>query len=469
MSSYAISNPALNPKRVFILQKSELENRYDPSWYVYLQSIQGFKHKKVAFKSLLLNNPQYGANEIGINRETNNEPRYIRITDINEFGELENVLGKTASTIEEKYFLQENDLLLARSGNTVGKSYLHKNKGYDCFFAGYMIRFKIDETKVLPKYIFAYTQTELYKKWVKAIQRTTGQPNINAEEYRSLEIPLPDKKIQEKVIETYFDFIFQKQTNEAEAEKLLASIDDYLLNELGITLPTPTENTLKNRMFIRTFKQIQNKRVDPFFHQDKFINNLEIIEKGKYPVKQLKEIISGGLIKGSLPKQDEKDGECSVVQINSINNDGTISLDDLLTAKPIFSNSQKLSENDVLVVITGATIGKIAFWNYEGEYFLGGDIVKFQTNEFAENSFVYNYLRSCLMQTEIKRNVTGATNGHLAPSDVANLPIPVPPLDKQKEIADHITEIRNQAQALKDKTKGLLKKASEEIEEILLN
>jgi restriction endonuclease S subunit len=332
-----------------------------------------------------------------------------------------------------------------------------------------MIRFKIDETKVLPKYIFAYTQTELYKKWVKAIQRTTGQPNINAEEYRSLEIPLPDKKIQEKVIETYFDFIFQKQTNEAEAEKLLASIDDYLLNELGITLPTPTENTLKNRMFIRTFKQIQNKRVDPFFHQDKFINNLEIIEKGKYPVKQLKEIISGGLIKGSLPKQDEKDGECSVVQINSINNDGTISLDDLLTAKPIFSNSQKLSENDVLVVITGATIGKIAFWNYEGEYFLGGDIVKFQTNEFAENSFVYNYLRSCLMQTEIKRNVTGATNGHLAPSDVANLPIPVPPLDKQKEIADHITEIRNQAQALKDKTKGLLKKASEEIEEILLN
>jgi hypothetical protein len=77
MSSYAISNPALNPKRVFILQKSELENRYDPSWYVYLQSIQGFKHKKVAFKSLLLNNPQYGANEIGINRETNNEPRYI--------------------------------------------------------------------------------------------------------------------------------------------------------------------------------------------------------------------------------------------------------------------------------------------------------------------------------------------------------------------------------------------------------
>jgi restriction endonuclease S subunit len=77
-NTYTISNPALNLKRVFILQKSEVEKRYDPSWYVYLQSIHGFKHKKVAFKSLLFNNPQYGANEIGINRESN------KSQDINE-------------------------------------------------------------------------------------------------------------------------------------------------------------------------------------------------------------------------------------------------------------------------------------------------------------------------------------------------------------------------------------------------
>lgn len=73
------------------------------------------------------------------------------------------------------------------------------------------------------------------------------------------------------------------------------------------------------------------------------------------------------------------------------------------------------------------------------------------------------------MQTEIKRNITGATNGHLAPEDIAHLPIPIPPLTKQQEIADHITSIRQQAQQLKDKTSELLKQASEEIEKILLN
>ena len=90
MKDYTISK-SLNSKRVFILQKSELEKRFDPSWYIYLQSIQGFKHKNVALKNLLLENPQYGANEIGISRETNTEPRYIRITDINEFGEFKHV------------------------------------------------------------------------------------------------------------------------------------------------------------------------------------------------------------------------------------------------------------------------------------------------------------------------------------------------------------------------------------------
>ena len=188
--AYKIS-PTLNPNKVFLVKNSEIEKRLDPSWYVYLRSVKGFKFNIVALKKLLIDNPQYGANEVGIERKTNTEARYIRITDINDFGELENELGKTATTIEEKYFLKENDLLLARSGNTVGKSYMHKDVGYNCFFAGYMIRFKIDSSKVLPKYIFAYTQTNLYKKWIKAIQRTTGQPNINAEEYKSLDIPLP--------------------------------------------------------------------------------------------------------------------------------------------------------------------------------------------------------------------------------------------------------------------------------------
>ncbi|TAG56291.1 MAG: restriction endonuclease subunit S [Cytophagales bacterium] len=467
MSSYSIS-PKLKPNRVFILQKSELENRYDPSWYVYLQSIQGFKHKKVAFKSLLLNNPQYGANEIGINRETNIEPRYIRITDINEFGELENVLGKTASTIEEKYFLQENDLLLARSGNTVGKSYLHKNKGYDCFFAGYMIRFKIDETKVLPKYIFAYTQTELYKKWVKAIQRTTGQPNINAEEYRSLEIPLPDKKIQEKVIETYFDFISQKQTNEAEAEKLLASIDDYLLKELEITLPTPPENMLKNRMFTTTIKGISGKRLDPFYHQIKFTETINSIQKSKFKKGLIQHLIID--LKNGIEVREYVEVGIRYLRVTDLTKNGINNK----SPKFVASDNEipdriKLSADCILVSRSGS-LGLVNIVDNETiNSILSSHIFKLELNtKLVLPIYMEAFLRSTIGQIQIFRNNNGGVIPEINQDALKSIIVVVPPIDKQKEIAEHITNIRNQAQALKDKTKDLLKKASEEIEEILL-
>jgi restriction endonuclease S subunit len=281
-----------------------------------------------------------------------------------------------------------------------------------------------------------------------------------------LSLPIIEDK---RILQITSEVITLKKQNEKEANELLATIDDYILKALGITLPNQTENNLQNRMYSTSLKSITNKRFDSFFHQKKFTNNLNAIANGKYKVMPLREIMNGNLIKGSLPKHDEKEGDNLVVQINSINPDGTIELDDLLTSKNIFSSDQKLNKGDILVVITGATIGKIAYWQYDGDFYLGGDIVKFQSNSFFDSSFVYHFLRSSVIQTEIKRNITGATNGHLAPEDVKQLPIPVPPMVKQKEIADHITTIRQQAQKLKNKTRVTLAQAGKEIESILLS
>ncbi|MDX2128362.1 MAG: restriction endonuclease subunit S [Chloroherpetonaceae bacterium] len=471
MSSYTIS-PTLNKSRVFILQKSELEKRWDPSWYIYLQSIQGFKDKKVPVKNLLLENPQYGANEIGIERLSNTEPRYIRITDINDFGELENVLGKTASVIEEKYFLNENDLLLARSGNTVGKSYLHKNVGYNCFFAGYMIRFKLDQTKVLPEYIFAYTQTEFYKKWIKAIQRTTGQPNINAEEYRSLEIPLPEKSTQDKIVKIYFDFIAQKQNNEAEADKLLSSIDDYLLKELGIKLPEPPKNTLKNRMFTRTLKEISNNRFDPFYHKeefavlDKILDNkmfikfstlIQVITKGETPLWKGESYVDSGI---------------PFLKVQNISSDGIFGEITFITEELHKKMTRSILKGGELLYTMAGSIGIATYLPIDfGEANINQAIAKIilKDNLEIDKSFLLYIINSKICKKQAERFLTVSAQPNINFDQIKAIKVPVPPLDKQKEIVEHITGIRQQAQQLKDKTNELLKKASEEIEEILLN
>lgn len=67
-------------------------------------------------------------------------------------------MGATVTNVEDKYVLNENDIVLARSGATVGKSYIHKQLPYTCLYAGYLIRFIVDAKKILPDY-FLYTHS----------------------------------------------------------------------------------------------------------------------------------------------------------------------------------------------------------------------------------------------------------------------------------------------------------------------
>ena len=125
-------------------------------------------------------------------------------------------LGVTAQNIDSAYFLRDGDILFARSGNTVGKTYLHRIKDIqdECIYAGYMIRFRFTDA-VLPEYVFAYTQTSYYHEWVQMVQRTAGQPNINAQEYRGMTIPVPPLTVQKRIAST-------ASSIRAEARKLKA-------------------------------------------------------------------------------------------------------------------------------------------------------------------------------------------------------------------------------------------------------
>lgn len=144
----------MDNNKIFTIQRSEIEGRVDPKMTLYNRKVTLSIYPKVKFKSLLTAKPRYGANEPGILRTDNKEPRYIRITDIDENGLIDfNEMGATAKIIESEYVLNYNDILIARSGATVGKAYIHKSAPYKCFYAGYLIRFMVDEQKVLPDYI----------------------------------------------------------------------------------------------------------------------------------------------------------------------------------------------------------------------------------------------------------------------------------------------------------------------------
>jgi len=292
--------------KIFLVNSKELEGRLDPIMSLYQRKITKFKYTTQNLSSLLKQKPQYGANEASKPRFSLQEPRYVRITDIDEYGLLKNNIGVTAESIDNQYILNDNDILFARSGATVGKTYIHKlyNINYSCFFAGYMIRFVVDETKISPDYVFAYTQLKTYSKWVNSIQRAAGQPNINSEEYKSLKIPIPPKEIQDKIVAKMDHAYAAKKQKELEAQQLLESIDDYLLGELGIELPEPEENTIKNRIFIRNLSEVSGDRFDPYFYMITFKRIEDVINQLSFPSIRLGDIFE--INRGGSPRPINK-------------------------------------------------------------------------------------------------------------------------------------------------------------------
>jgi type I restriction enzyme S subunit len=126
-------------------------------------------------------------------------PRYIRITDITDSGDLTPDAVSPAGDASEwaAYSLEPGDVLFARSGATVGKTYLHRQSYGRSVFAGYLIRFRVRPDRILPEYLFHFTRTSAYRRWVAARQRVVAQPNINAQQYgQELYIPCPPLELQ---------------------------------------------------------------------------------------------------------------------------------------------------------------------------------------------------------------------------------------------------------------------------------
>lgn len=191
-----IKFPATQEKKkgIYFSKYSDV-NRWDV--WIYESIGQSRKYRNGIFQELIIGAPMYGANVKAIEAET--DVRYIRITDINEDGTL-NEDFVSAEKVEEKYLLKENDFLIARSGNTVGKTFLYKNENGKAIFAGYLVKYELNTDKVNPEYLLYFTKSKLFKNWIKSNQRISGQPNINGQEYLFSPIVIPPIKIQEQLV-----------------------------------------------------------------------------------------------------------------------------------------------------------------------------------------------------------------------------------------------------------------------------
>lgn len=183
--------------------------------------------KWMKLKYLVTENLQYGANEAGVDFSSD-LPRYIRITDIDSNGKLknENKLSLTEE-IARNFILDEGDILFARSGASVGKTFIYKSEYARAGFAGYLIRAKLNKSIINPQFFFYFTNSSFYEIWKNGIFIQSTIQNIGADKYSELQVPVPPLTSQLSLI-TFLD----QKCSEIDAlitkkEQLVVELESY--------------------------------------------------------------------------------------------------------------------------------------------------------------------------------------------------------------------------------------------------
>ena len=150
---------------------------------------------------------------------------YLRITDINDDGTLNKNDLKSVDDVDAKnYLLNENDVVFARTGNSTGKAYYYDKMDGELVYAGFLIKFSLDPSKINPKFMKYYVLSKDYKGWVNSMCTGSTRPNINAKMYGNMELILPPREQQDFLVN-----ILGEIDNKIEINKRInKNLDDIL-------------------------------------------------------------------------------------------------------------------------------------------------------------------------------------------------------------------------------------------------
>ena len=152
-------------------------------------------------RSLIIGRLTYGANAAAEHNDTT-WPRYLRITDFSKNGKLrKDTFRSLPPDIAKDYLVEPGDVLLARSGATVGKAFLVDDQAGTACHAGYLIRARINRKLLDPSLFFAFTQCAAFEKWKDSTFIISTIQNISAEKYSDLPVPVPPRSEQDVILQ----------------------------------------------------------------------------------------------------------------------------------------------------------------------------------------------------------------------------------------------------------------------------
>ena len=508
----------IDPNKVFIVNRSELEGRIDSTFYVnkpdFHNTIRLSKIAKIKGGKRIPRDADYS--------DIDTPNLYLRVTDIDESTEFNYLNFKNISDeLYEKlkrYEVFENELIISIAG-TVGKTKVVKNipDKKRVILTENCVKI-LTNSDILPQYLNIVLQTNFLQKQIEISYIQTTIPKLGIDKILGLKIPqIPPLEIQQQIVNLYEKAYTEKQQKEAEAQKLLDSIDDYLLGELGITLPKEEEHLLQNtdknssynldndnplvkkgRLFLTNLSEVTGKRIDSKGYDIKtklLKNSIDNIDSKKFIILPLKSFIiqsiagNWGIDENEEIEENEKYQKCLVIRATEFDNQYNLNLDNSrvkyrLIKKNILSKID-LKENDLLIEKSGGSpdqpVGRIAIIT---QNIIKNNILCYSNfihkirvdNKKINPKYLFCFLKM-MHNIRLTEAMQSQTNGirNLIMSTYLNQNIVIPisengiiDIQKQTEIANRITAIREEAKKLQLEAINILETAKRDIEQMIL-
>ena len=415
--------------------------RVDPKHYALRESLSS-PYPLAQLGALVRTEPDYGLSARAVARRSAAEPRYIRITDFGEDGVEPGHTFVTPEVIESGYDLALGDILFARTGS-VGKTYIHEDTSEPAIFAGYCIRFQFDATRALPGFVYWWTKTAAYARWVAAIRRPSVQANINKEEFKSCLIPLPPVARQGELVAAMATARAERRDKVVAADKLLAGLDDFVLGELGIERPAA-----EGRRVFGVKRGIATHRFDPHFHAPDFVRNAETLSQ--IHCEPLGSIAT--FSKEIWRPQDHTAATFRYIEISAVSpQTGQAIWSEVPTLKAPSRARMQVQPGDIIVSLTRPHHGSIALLDddFEGCIASTGFAVIRDAAGGVLRDYLWCVLRAQFCLRQMLQRASGGNYPAITEEELAKIQVPVPDLETQSGIVAEVQKRHNQAARLR--------------------
>jgi len=391
----------------------------------------------VKLGSVLKEKPKYGINAAAV-EYSDDLPTYLRITDIDDSG---NYKPEKKASVNDKdyknYILKENEIVFARTGATVGKSYLYNEKDGELIYAGFLIRVSPNTKKLNSIFLKNFTDTHKYWNWIQLMSARSGQPGVNGEEYSIMPIPLPPLKEQEKIAEilTTWDEAISKQ------EELIKAKEEQKKGLMQKLL----SGEVRFGGFSDEWEEVKLDKL-VFFQEGPGVRNTQYRKSG------VKLLNVGNLNNNTL---------------NLSSTETYISEEEAYGAYKHFL----VDEGDLLISCSGINSEsfkkKIAFAKKEDlPLCMNTSTMRFKNfkNKLLLE-YLYFFFQTLFFEKQVFGVLTGSAQFNFGPTHIKWFKIKLPSLPEQQKIAevlslsdDEINLLKNELEELKLQKKGLMQK-----------